>query len=264
MIVSVPMKQINRSWKIVRVFGFRELMLRIHARLFPVPKLSIYDVAASKLAVTRDVRDVVSKLCFNDFEGPKSGELLQIYLLEWHRILNGIQSDLGGSAPVEWDVEKETAKALYALVRAMRPKTALETGIARGQSSLAILSAMEANGYGELHSCDVEADTGQLVHSYLHGRWHRHLIDGRRPKESFSDLVRDLPAIDLFFHDSNHREAWMRFEFETVLPRMGPGAVIGADDVEQNRAVLSAAEQTSYGLILLDSRKASFFANLSA
>jgi hypothetical protein len=49
-------------------------------------------------------------------------------------------------------------------------------------------------------------------------------------------LLRKIPKVDLFVHDSLHTHRNMRREFDTVWPHLREGALLIADDVERNRA----------------------------
>src|SRR5690349_11159751 len=54
--------------------------------------------------------------------------------------------------PPRWGVERATGLTLYGLARLLQPAVAVETGVADGRSSFIILSALERNGHGTLHS----------------------------------------------------------------------------------------------------------------
>src|SRR5439155_10300973 len=51
----------------------------------------------------------------------------------------------------------------YAMVRALRPRRVVETGIHDGLGSTALLAALRRNGSGELVSIDPKPGTGWLV-----------------------------------------------------------------------------------------------------
>jgi predicted O-methyltransferase YrrM len=146
---------------------------------------------------------------------------------------------------------------LYAVLRKLRPRTAVETGVCNGVSTAFLLLALEANGEGELHSLDLPEIAGQDYHAgtfwdgkggavvpagrepgwmvpeRLRGR--RHLTIGRSQDE-LPGLLERLGQIDFFLHDSEHSEPCMRFEFEQAWPRLGGGGVLAADDVNANGA----------------------------
>jgi hypothetical protein len=107
-------------------------------------------------------------------------------------------------------------------------------------SSAFILAALEQNGRGALHSVDLPPPTrgyggfwGMAVPEESRTRWALHRGASGRVLPS---LLEDLGEIDLFLHDSLHTRRNMRQEFEAAWPRLRPGGVLLADDVERNRA----------------------------
>lgn len=127
---------------------------------------------------------------------------------------------------------------LYVTVRRLRPAVVLETGVSAGRSSAVILRALADNGTGELHSLDVRSHdetgpVGRAVPEGLRGRWSFHVGP---PGEGLPAVLDRLPAVDLFLHDSDHSEANMTWELETVWPRLRPGGMVLADDVNRHDA----------------------------
>jgi hypothetical protein len=129
----------------------------------------------------------------------------------------------------------------YAIVRAVRPETIVETGVANGVSSAHVLLALHKNHQGTLHSIEIGDSTylpagrepGWVVPDWLRGRWKFHLGDA---KQILPGLVRELPPLDLFTHDSLHTYEHMNFEFEQVFPFLRPGGLLIADDALWNAA----------------------------
>jgi len=124
-------------------------------------------------------------------------------------------------------------EALYLLVRALRPRVVVETGVLYGASSAHILAALEANGTGELYSVDLPRDPsepapGYLIPPHLRGRWT--LVEGDSRRE-LPGLLERLGGIDCFHHDSLHTREHMTWEYATALPRMRPGGVLATHDV---------------------------------
>ena len=254
------MRLLKRSYSVLRTFGPAELGRRVREYLAPPRRMTISDLTSSDALVVRDPWLALSSLA-----GEGAGDRLQrdsyeSYLREWRTLEDELDRDSRTGIPSEYDIEASTAQMLYVIVRWRRPKVVLETGIARGFSSYALLSAVKANGFGVVHSCDVDPAAGEFVNASLKSHWMKHVVDGRDAEKSFVSVVRDIESVDLFFHDSNHREQWMEFEFKTVLPKMSPRAVLGSDDVDLNRAFLSVLPVSSKSVIVLDSRKASAFA----
>ena len=49
-------------------------------------------------------------------------------------------------------------------------------------------------------------------------------------------LLKELPPLDIFIHDSLHTYSHMMLEFETVFPHLRPGGFLLADDAMWNNA----------------------------
>ena len=129
----------------------------------------------------------------------------------------------------------------YAIVRALKPETILETGVANGVSSAHVLLALHKNQRGTLHSIEIGDSTylpagrepGWVVPEWLRGRWRYHLGDAT---QILPQLLRELPALDLFTHDSLHTYEHMKFEFEQAFPFLRSGGILIADDALWNEA----------------------------
>jgi predicted O-methyltransferase YrrM len=137
-----------------------------------------------------------------------------------------------GSTP-EVDCE-----SLYYLVRALRPRIVVETGVCYGASSSYILEALAANGKGELYSIDLGNTEDEPPHDFfvprrLWSRWHLCIGDSQ---ELLPSLLRQLGEIDLFHHDSLHTYEHMMWEYETAFPWLSPDGVLSSHDVS---AILS-------------------------
>lgn len=146
---------------------------------------------------------------------------------------------------------------LYAVLRKLRPRVAVETGVCNGVSTAFLLLALDANGTGELHSLDLPEIAGEdyepgtfwngkggavvpagkepgwMVPGHLRGRWRLTL---GRSQDELPGLLGRLRTLDFFLHDSEHSDACMRFEFETAWAALREGGVLAADDVVANTA----------------------------
>jgi len=138
------------------------------------------------------------------------------------------------------DADAALVRALWCLVRHLQPARVVETGVARGISTRIILEALEANGHGHLWSIDLppllsswHAVATDVIPARLRSRWTFVRGSSRRRLPA---LLRDLPEIDLFVHDSLHTEANMAFEFATAWPALRPSGVLVSDDVQLNRS----------------------------
>jgi predicted O-methyltransferase YrrM len=158
------------------------------------------------------------------------------------------------------------AAYLYAVARTLRPRVAVETGVANGFSTAFLLQALHANGEGGLHSIDLPREVGRdydpgtfyegegragippgsepgwLIPDALRDRWT--LLLGRSQDE-LPPLLERLGTIDLFMHDSEHSFDCMWFEFTAAWPRLRDGGVLVSDDVNSTEAFPRFAEEQS-------------------
>ena len=150
----------------------------------------------------------------------------------------------------EWahDSDPGLARAVWCLVRHLRPRNVVETGVARGITSRVLLEALERNGEGLLWSVDLPLlrsrwhdQTGAAVPESLRARWTYVRGSSRRrlPK-----LLSTLGEIDVFIHDSAHTESNMRFEFETAWPALRAGGALVSHDAGMNGAFAAFADAT--------------------
>lgn len=139
---------------------------------------------------------------------------------------------------------------LYFLVRLRKPAYALETGVAAGWSSTAILQAMEVNGRGHLWSSDApyrkqaaEKDSiGILVPPALRRRWTL-LTDG--DVKNLPIILKSLPTLDFFHYDSDKRYASRQFVWRLVSSKLKSGATVMFDDIQDNWHFRDTAPDTA-------------------
>ncbi|MFW6111134.1 MAG: class I SAM-dependent methyltransferase [Thermoproteota archaeon] len=152
----------------------------------------------------------------------------------------------------------EQAVAAYLMVRLLKPKNVVETGVASGNSSACILKALELNGKGVLYSIDLpgtekspvidpstpykeaevykledESKIGWRVPDSLKENWTLQLGSS---KELLDPLLERLEQVDVFLHDSRHSYQNMTWEYRKVLPHLSPEGIIISDDVDWNTA----------------------------
>jgi predicted O-methyltransferase YrrM len=156
--------------------------------------------------------------------------------------------------PARWGVEASTGLTLYAMTRLLQPTTVVETGVADGRSSFMILSALERNGHGTLHSFDVRPDAGSLARG--HEQWKLTTSDAKDPRSTFTAALEQLDVIDMFVHDSDHGYPNQMFEYESAWPKIPVGGVLASDDVDLTKAYVDfATREEQHPEFLFDSRK---------
>jgi predicted O-methyltransferase YrrM len=149
--------------------------------------------------------------------------------------------------PVDFNASRALARACWVACRGTDARVVVETGVAAGLTTSVILAALEAQGGGVLHSVDIPPpgadpeEVGWLVPERLRARWTLHRGRSRRV---LPQLLRDLPALDLFIHDGLHTEATMGWELCTAGGTVRPGGVVIVDDAERNPAFAEWAIRT--------------------
>ncbi|MEU9830627.1 class I SAM-dependent methyltransferase [Streptosporangium sp. NPDC048047] len=138
--------------------------------------------------------------------------------------------DLGGPGGIE---------LLYVLARLLRPAVALETGVAAGWSTSAILGAMRANGGGHLYSSDFpffrlanpEQYIGYVIPEELRTSWTLHVKGDRRNLER---ILLPGVSVDLVHYDSDKSREGREFFLGRVRNHLGAGHVLVMDDIQDN------------------------------
>jgi len=147
------------------------------------------------------------------------------------------------------DGDAGLVRAIWCLIRHLRPNKVVETGVAHGVTSRCILEALEKNGNGHLWSIDLpplERDwrkqVGAAVGARYADRWSYIKGSSRR---HLPELLSRLGQIDLFIHDSLHSERNVRFELDRTWAALkSPGALV-VDDVDANWGFLSFTQTFS-------------------
>lgn len=136
------------------------------------------------------------------------------------------------------DGDAGLVRAIWCLIRHLKPTKVIETGVAHGVTSRFILEAMERNGGGDLHSIDLppidrslQQQVGAAVGNRYADRWSYLKGSSRR---HLPILLARLGQIDLFIHDSLHSERNVRFELDRAWAALKPGGVLVVDDVDAN------------------------------
>tara|TARA_B100000989_G_scaffold264707_1_gene217231 strand:+ start:4357 stop:5163 length:807 start_codon:yes stop_codon:yes gene_type:complete len=174
-------------------------------------------------------------------------ELLQDHILEkhWNNIIKKFnifgkkKGDVTNYKGVINDFLKPSLFYYYSLIRIIKPKNILETGVAAGISSSLILSALKKNNLGKLTSIDLPPKTGMapsrlndnevgcLIPKNYYSQWN--FIQGDAKKKLTDVLISKKPEI--FIHDSLHDYSHMMFEYISSWSIMGKNKIILSDDI---------------------------------
>jgi len=173
-----------------------------------------------------------SEIVYKKYSNSKLDEEVLKEIINEDHGTNFIQKKL-----VKWDT------TLYILIRLIKPKLIVETGVLWGYSSAHILKALEENNSGFLYSIDLTDSrllsrgltSGPVVPDNLKGRWE--LIIGKSI-DKLPDLLKKLESIDIFIHDSEHSYENMMFEYETAYESLNEGGLLISHDIEANTSFI--------------------------
>jgi len=138
--------------------------------------------------------------------------------------------------PTIFDLDAVHALAIYWVIRTVQPNQVVESGVANGVSSRAILLALDHNDRGELHSFEISNGVGALVEERLRPRWTVHTAPGTGRASFFRREMSRISQIDVFLHDSEHTYAWQLMEFNTAWRFLKVGGLLAADDIDSSYA----------------------------
>ena len=147
-----------------------------------------------------------------------------------NKTLENIKYSLGGGADYQ---------LLYFLTRYLRPENVLETGVAAGFSSYAILSALQKNGKGKLYSSDFpyfrikdpEKYIGIVVEKNLRKNWNL-FIEG--DEYNLPKIFKTVKKIDIFSYDSDKTYQGRSKTLKKVSKFLTENSVIIMDDIQDN------------------------------
>ena len=147
-----------------------------------------------------------------------------------NQLLSSINFDLGGGGHVA---------VLYFLVRHYHPKVVVETGVAAGHSSRAILSAIKTNGNGKLYSSDFpymkienpEKYIGILVEEELKSNWELFIKGDRKNLPLISSRC---GKIGLLHYDSDKSYSGRVYAVRHLYKNIIEGAPVIFDDIQDN------------------------------
>lgn len=162
-------------------------------------------------------------------------------------------------------VNLDDALFLYWLVRRLKPRVIVQTGVCNGLSSAFMMLGLVKNGpEGTLHVIDLppvfdSKDPAWTVKGKVYGvvipegkssGWivpdayrNRFEVWNGDAKAMLPKMVDKVDTIDLFYHDSDHTYDHMMFEFREAKRKLRPGGLIVGDDISWNASVWDFADE---------------------
>ena len=130
----------------------------------------------------------------------------------------------------------------YAVVRSVKPKIVVETGVDKGMGACIICSALARNAEeghpGKYYGTDINPEAGYL----LSGKYAQH------GQILFGDSVESLTGlpetIDVFINDSDHSAEYEEAEYRAVEDKLARDALIIGDNAEVTTKLYEYAEES--------------------
>ncbi len=167
------------------------------------------------------------------------GVLSQLQPEAWaqaHEAFEACPVKMGG--PANLDI-------LHHFARHLEIEVAVETGVASGWSTLAVLLGFK-KPTARLLSVDMpyakrnnEAYVGCVVPQRLRQNW---TLFRKPDRDALPEIVRREPRLDLAHHDSDKSYDGRLFAYGALWPHIRPGGVLMSDDIEDNLAFKHFAE----------------------
>jgi predicted O-methyltransferase YrrM len=149
---------------------------------------------------------------------------------------------------------------LYFLVRKLKPNIVVETGVAAGWSSLAILKAFTKNKKGKLYSSDFpyfrlknpEQYVGFLAKNEINKiNWY---LDVRGDDLAIPEIVKRIEdnTIDLIHYDSDKSYSGRDKVFNTLIPKINRNTIVIFDDIQDNLHFKNLVNKTKKDYFILE------------
>ena len=154
-----------------------------------------------------------------------------------------------------WDAEFSLFNLIFTLIKCNNFSFIVETGVANGTTTSAIMSALDKNGNsGTLHSFDILPQAAKAYSG--EGNWIFHLLPSKSAHKEMVRIINKLQPSDLWIHDSDHGYRWQKFEYLLALRHLKPGGILISDDIDASPAWGELAKtHFKKSFIILDSRK---------
>jgi hypothetical protein len=156
--------------------------------------------------------------------------------------------------PSFYDTNPRTLLLIEQLIERNRPKVVVETGIGNGLSTRTILKAFKKNKLSEskLFSIDTDPRT-QYEDLVPNPQFYFKLLD---KKNDFSTILKAIPKIDFFYHDSDHSYSNQKLEYNFAWKQLNRSGILLSDDINWSNGFLDfCVAQRIIPIILCDTEK---------
>jgi predicted O-methyltransferase YrrM len=229
--VSVASKVATAAWFLKRPAFWRQALELVRLKLVPNMDSPDRRANAGRWAAERavSVEEALRSVGLLK-RGARLPKLSPVILAEAEALAKRATVEMGGPGDL---------RLIYAAARLSDARRAVETGVAYGWSSLAMLAALSENGDGRLASVDMpyakrdnEPFVGIVVPDALRANWT--LI--RQPDRNGLQhaIARLGGTIDLAHYDSDKTYYGRSFAYPLIWKALRSGGVFISDDIQDN------------------------------
>jgi predicted O-methyltransferase YrrM len=224
--------------------------------------------ALKHLGQASEVADSVWEAVLNDTLAEAKSVAYADQVFERRRFVEEYMNELTNKYSAHYVpgwVNLDDALFLYWLVRQVKPRTIVQTGVCNGLSAAFMMLGLVKNGdEGTLHVIDLPPvfnpeDPAWTVKGKVYGVV---IPEGKTSGWLVPDAYRDrlevwngdatdlLPkmvdkvdSVDLFYHDSDHTYNHMMFEFREAKRKLNKGGLVVGDDISWNASLWDFADE---------------------
>jgi hypothetical protein len=150
--------------------------------------------------------------------------------------------ELGGAHPLDREPRFGRRLGWYAVVRAMKPRIVIETGVDKGLGSVLLCAALARNNQDGSPGEYIGTDINPLAGVLLDGPYARY---GRILYGDSLESIRGLDcAVDVFINDSDHSAAYEAAEYDLIEGKLSSKAIVLGDNSHITDALQKFAEKT--------------------
>ena len=175
--------------------------------------------------------------------------------LNWFTLMQSVLDIKGSAFMQQMQERKQTlgskssmgqmdCSLLYALVRAFRPRIAVETGANTGMASSFILKGMHDAGIADGKLYGIEYNTECAIGSMIPEELRGPFVPCPGNVKGFMKEHLGPGEIDFFLHDSMHRYKHQYGEFKHFWARLRPGGLLVSHDVNMNASFVDFISKT--------------------
>lgn len=147
---------------------------------------------------------------------------------------------------------------LFHLTIPYRPRYTLETGVAYGWSSLAMLLAMKENKIGKLYSVDMpyinmknESYVGVVVPKNLKGLWK---LIRKADRSGIPTVIKRVEKLEMCHYDSDKSYFGRSWAYPLLWGALRKNCLLISDDIQDNIAFFEFCKKTNREPVIVESQ----------